>query len=222
VSASPLVGKPIHHVSSFGSLSHFTPANRPEGAADLCLDCQVESSCAYSATRFYFERLAQGRHGWPLDVVVDEFTEPALTSALREGPYGRCVYSCDNDVVDHQVVALQFEGGATGAFTMTAFSEPGDRQTRIFGTRGTLEGDGRYPHLYDFLSGQRTTSDTSAAGDATAGGHGGGDAGLIDAFVTAVATGDRSRVVSGAHESLHTHLAVFAAERARRDATVNL
>ncbi len=218
---SYVVGKPIRRVSSFGSLSHFTPANRPAGAAERCLDCAVEVDCAYSAKRFYFGRLTEGRHGWPLDVVVDEFTEPALTRALREGPYGRCVYACDNDVVDHQVVALQFEGGATGTFTMTAFNAGGDRQTRIFGTRGSLEGDGRHLRLHDFLSGETTTIDTYPTGDATAaGGHGGGDAGLMDAFVTAVATGDRSGVLSGAGESLHTHLAVFAAERARREGTV--
>jgi predicted dehydrogenase len=216
-----VVGKPIERVSSFGSLSHFTPANRPEGAAERCLDCQVESGCAYSAKRFYFGRLADGRHGWPLDVVIEEFTEQGLNDALREGPYGRCVYSCDNDVVDHQVVALQFAGGATGTFTMTAFNGGGDRQTRIFGTRGSIEGDGRYLRCFDFLSEQTTTIDTRPTGDATtAGGHGGGDAGLMEAFVTAVATGDRSGVLSGAHESLHTHLAVFAAERARRDAAV--
>jgi predicted dehydrogenase len=218
---SYVVGKPIENVSSFGSLAHFTPANRPDGAAERCLDCAVESSCAYSAKRFYFGRLTGGRHGWPLDVVIDEFTEQSLTGALRDGPYGRCVYSCDNDVVDHQVVAMQFAGGATGTFTMTAFNAGGDRQTRIFGTRGSIEGDGRYLRHFDFLSGQTTTIDTAPTGDATAeGGHGGGDAGLMNAFVTAVATGDRTRVLSGAQESLHTHLAVFAAERARREAAV--
>ncbi len=216
-----VVGRPIRRVSSFGALSHFTPANRPPGATDRCLDCPVERSCAYSAKRFYFERLEQGRLGWPLDVVVDDFDEPSLTRALREGPYGRCVYSCDNDVVDHQVVAMEFEGGATGTFTMTGFNAGGDRQTRVFGTRGSLEGDGRELRRYDFLSGETTVIDTRPTGDATAaGGHGGGDDGLMEAFVTAVTTGDRSGVLSDAQESLHTHLAVFAAERARREAAV--
>lgn len=210
-----VVGRAITRVSSFGSLTHFTAAKKPAGAADRCLDCSVEADCSFSAKRFYFGQLHGGHHGWPLDVVVDEFTDDAVTEALRDGPYGRCVYACDNDVVDHQVVAMEFEGGITGTFTMTGFNEGGHRRTRIFGTRGEIEGDGHQIHLYDFLSRSRRTIETNAEG-----GHGGGDAGLMDAFVSAVATRDHSRVLSGAQESLHTHLAVFAAETARRTGSV--
>jgi predicted dehydrogenase len=213
-----VVGRPIRRVASFGALTHFTPDNRPEGAADRCLDCAVEPECAYSAKRFYFDRLRGGRHGWPLRVVVDEPTEAALTAALRDGPYGRCVYACDNDVVDHQVVSLEFDGGATATFTMTGFTEGGlRRQTRIFGSRGELIGDGHTVRLYDFRTGTAEVVDVPGGTD---GGHGGGDAGLMDAFVRAVATGDARHILSGPEETLRSHLAVFAAERARREGTV--
>lgn len=185
-----VLGEPPVRVSSFGRLSHFRPGNRPSGAADRCLDCAVEADCPYSAVREYGDRLADGRHHWPLSVLVDEFTPRALEQALREGPYGRCVYACDNDVVDHQVVAMEFGSGATATFTMTAFTERADRQTRIFGTRAELRGDGRSLRVYDFLT--RTEEDVplDRAGEMdAAGGHGGGDAGLMDAFVAAVATG---------------------------------
>lgn len=212
---SYVVGQPIARVASFGSLKHFRPENRPAEAGDRCLDCAVEPACAYSAKRFYFERLHDGRHGWPLDVVVDDFTDAALTAALRDGPYGRCVYACDNDVVDHQVVALEFAGGASGTLTMTAFNPGGHRRTSIFGTRGSLDCDGHRVTVADFLTGATTVVEVDSAG-----GHGGGDEGLMDAFVSAVATGDRSLVLSGPRESLHTHLAVFAAEQARRSGSV--
>jgi predicted dehydrogenase len=213
-----VVGRPIRRVASFGALTHFTPDNRPDGAADRCLDCAVEAGCPYSAKRFYFDRLRGGRHGWPLHVVVDEPTEAALTAALRDGPYGRCVYTCDNDVVDHQVVALEFDGGLTGTFTMTGFTEGGlHRQTRIFGSHGELVGDGDTIRLYDFRSGTAEVID--ARGDSDDG-HGGGDAGLMDGFVRAVATGDGRHILSGPDETLRSHLAVFAAERARREGTV--
>src|SRR5262249_11723231 len=153
---------------SFGRLSHFKASNQPEGAADRCVDCQVEASCPFSAVRFYGNRLAQGNHGWPLDLIIDEFTPGALDYAMRQGPYGRCVYTCDNDVVDHQVAALEFSGGVTATFTMTAFTELAHRKTRIFGTRGELEGDGETLRIFDFLTDTWETINVDATG-----GHGG-------------------------------------------------
>jgi predicted dehydrogenase len=215
-----IVGRPIRRVASFGGLAHFRPENRPAGAADRCLDCAVEQACPYSAVRFYSRYLDRDAN-WPLDAVVDRRTEADLTAALRHGPYGRCVYACDNDVVDHQVVAMEFDGGPTGTFTMTAFNAGGYRRTRLFGTRGELDGDGETVAVYDFLTGTSETLQAHSSGDATAGGgHGGGDWGLMDAFVRAVATGNRAHILSGPRESLQAHLAVFAAERARRSGMV--
>jgi predicted dehydrogenase len=220
-----VVGRPIRRVASFGGLSHFRPEHRPEGAADRCLDCAVEPTCPYSAVRFYSRFLDRGvdwdGDHWPLDAVMDRYTEADLRAALRDGPYGRCVYACDNNVVDHQVVAMEFDGGPTGTFVMTAFNAGGHRRTRLFGTRGELEGDGETVRVHDFLTGGDEVLSAATPGDATAGGgHGGGDWGLMDAFVRAVATGDRSHVLTGPRESLEAHLAVFAAERARREGVV--
>jgi predicted dehydrogenase len=212
---SYVVGQPIVRVASFGSLRHFTPENRPAGAGDRCIDCSVEPTCGYSAKKIYFGLLDDGNHGWPLDVVVEEFSGEAVTAALRDGPYGRCVYACDNDVVDHQVVALEFADGTSGTFTMTGFNAGGDRRTTLFGTRGSLEGDGETVKVYDFLTRQTTTIKVDVSD-----GHDAGDDGLMDAFIGAVSTGDPSRMLSGAQESLRTHLAVFAAERARETASV--
>ncbi|MFB6704150.1 Gfo/Idh/MocA family protein [Streptomyces sp. NPDC056333] len=216
-----VLGQPPVRVSSFGRLSHFRPENKPNGAADRCLDCAVEADCPYSAKRDYSDQLARGEHIWPLSVVIDEFTPQALDTALREGPYGRCVYACDNDVVDHQVVAMEFASGATGTFTMTAFTEQADRRTRIFGTRAELRGDGEHLRVYDFLTRTEELIGLGAEGTMdAAGGHGGGDAGLMDAFIAAVATGDPGLVKSGPQESLTSHLTVLAAERARHNNTV--
>jgi len=216
-----ILGRVPLRVSSFGSLTHFTPASRPEGAADRCAGCAAEADCPYSAPRFYGELLRRGEHGWPLSVVVDEFTPAALDEALRDGPYGRCVYACDNDVVDHQVVALEFPGAVTATFTMTAFSEAAPRRTRLFGTRAELAGDGRTIRVYDFLTrAERLMTPVPADSVHTADGHDGGDAGLMEAFTAAVATGDRAMIKSGPRESLASHLAVFAAERARLNGTV--
>lgn len=212
-----VLGTVPERVSSFGSRSHFRAEQRPVEAADRCLDCAVEPDCPYSAKRLYFDLLVQGERGWPLDVVVEEFTADALGEALRSGPYGRCVYDCDNDVVDHQVVNLEYGSGGTAVFTMTAFTEQAARQTRLFGSHGELTGDGRTLDVYDFLTRTHRTVVPEAP---EAGGHDGGDAGLMDVFTAAVAADDPGLVWSGPRDSLASHLTVFAAERARTTATV--
>jgi predicted dehydrogenase len=211
-----ILGQAPSRLSSFGSLTHFTAANRPAGAADRCVDCSVADACPYSAVRLYRGLLDRGEHRWPLNVLVSSFTPAAMDDALRTGPYGRCVYACDNDVVDHQVVSMEFPSSATAVFTMTAFNEAAQRSTRLFGTRGELSGDGHTIRVYDFLTRTEEVIAVAAGTD----GHSGGDAGLMDAFVTALATGDRTAILSGPRESLASHLAVFAAERARLNGTV--
>ena len=129
-----IMGEPCQAVSSFGALKHFKKSEKPTqaGAATRCVNCAYEPQCPYSAKKIYLGRLAQDI-GWPVDVLTPEPTFASVTAALENGPYGRCVYECDNDVVDNQVVAMQFAGGRTAVFTMTAFNQQADRKTRIFG-----------------------------------------------------------------------------------------
>ena len=211
-----IVGRPCRRVSSFGSLYHFRPEQRPAGAAARCLDCAVEPRCPYSAKRIYMEFLRRGYHGWPLSVLTTDLTPSGVRAALATGPYGRCVYACDNDVVDHQVVNLVFDGGVTAAFTMTAFNEGGGRQTKIFGTRGEITGDSTYLTHFDFRSRRKTVIDTRMKDHSILGGHGGGDGGLMDAFLRSVAENDPRHISSGLDETLESHLIVFAAEESRR------
>jgi predicted dehydrogenase len=213
-----IIGKRCVQVSSFGSLTHFKRDQKPleAGEAQRCLDCVYEPRCPYSARRFYMGRFRKGELGWPLDVVTSVFTEEGVLTALKEGPYGRCVYECDNDVVDHQVVNLLYEDGVTASFTMTAFAEVSDRKTQIFGTRGELRGDLAKLIHYDFLTEKTQIIDTTPP-DSPTGGHWDGDINVLRSFVHAVATGDTSSILSGAEETLETHLTVFAAEKSRRE-----
>jgi len=205
-------------VSSFGSLHHFRKEQRPAGAADRCPDCPIEPQCPYSAKKLYFGLLARGSTGWPVDMLTPNVTAEGITEALRTGPYGRCVYACDNDVVDHQVVNMLFEGNRTASFTMTAFNRARDRESRIFGTRGELYGDGRFIEHFDFLTDKTERIDTQAPeGSLGSYGHGGGDYRLMQAFVAAVAAGDAKKILSDAATTLQTHLMVFAAEKARKE-----
>ena len=133
--------------------------------------------------------------------------------AIQTGPYGRCVYRCDNDVVDHQVVAMDFDGDITATFTMTAFTHGGGRKLRIHGSEAELSFDEGDIVVKHYASNNVERISIGAEG----GGHGGGDNRVISAWLDAIRTGDGSRVVTGVHESLRTHGIVFAAERARRE-----
>jgi predicted dehydrogenase len=217
-----IMGEPCESISSFGSLKHFKKSEKPlkAGSAIRCLHCDYEPECPYSAKKIYLGRLSRGETGWPVDVLHPEPTVETITRALEEGPYGRCVYECDNDVVDNQVVNMLFSGGRTANFTMTAFNKADHRQTRIFGTRGEIYGNGSTIKVFDFLTDTTTELDTEASDSSILGGHGGGDYGLMDHFVAAVCEKDSGMIQSGADESLLSHRMVFAAERARHENTV--
>lgn len=216
-----VVGRPCLSVASFGSLMHFRPEMKPAGAGTRCLACDVEPECPYSAKRFYLSRVRAGQTDWPVNVITHDRTEAGVTEALRTGPYGRCVYACDNDAVDQQVVIANFEGGATATFTMIAFvSEIPGRMTRIFGTHGWIEGDSEKIEVYNFLSGKKKVIDSKAKGLSINDGHGGGDGQFLKAFIEAVREQDPSRVLTGPEETLASHRMVFAAERARHEGRV--
>lgn len=212
-----VLGIQCRRLSSFGGLAHFNSAHKPAGAAERCIDCKV-SDCPYSASKFYLSRLAQGLTGWPVDVITQDITEVGVRKALSEGPYGRCVYSMDNDVVDHQTVNFEFDGGVSGTFTMTAFTVEGGRRTEIFGSHGELRGDGTKIEVFRFSDGSRQEYDFSDLKDGADSGHMGGDFGIMRDFVHAVRT--REGIASTVDISLSSHIMAFAAERSRKNGTI--
>lgn len=134
-------GAPCERVASFGQLRHFRRDRAPAGAPPYCLDgCPVEEVCAFHASRFYVDALA-GWRGPPVTIVSPDPAPGAVLEALRDGPYGRCVYRCDNDVPDHQVVACAFAGGVTATLQVSAFTEDETRTVHLMGTEGELTGD---------------------------------------------------------------------------------
>ena len=207
------MGKDCKRVQSFGSLRHFTQENAPEGAPGRCLDgCPHADNCPYYAPRLYMDmRLT----GWPVDVITTDLSEAGRRKALEEGPYGRCVYHCDNDVVDRQVVNLEFEGGAVATFTMTAFSADFSRQLKIFGTAGQITADmGTGEIVLHRFGEEKKTIPVDAAHS----GHGGGDYGILRDFLQILRHGGESR--TNANISLQSHLICFAAEKSRKENVV--
>ena len=157
--------------------------------------------------------------GWPLTVVAEEPSPANILQALKEGPYGRCVYHCDNDVVDHQVVSMEFSQGATVTLSMHGHSHYEHRSTRIEGSRGRLLGElgngGAWLRVENHRSGTGKTIDTSPAPHE---GHGGGDTQLMADFIFCVRQNTNSpELIRAAKEALASHLLAFCAENARLD-----
>jgi predicted dehydrogenase len=217
-----VVESKIKRVSSFGNLKHFTRDNKPKNAGKRCMRCQCERNCPYSAKKIYLDKALNNEFGWPVDVITSDLTIEGVEKALITGPYGRCVYECDNNVVDNQVVNILFKNNVTASFTMTGFTpKRSGRITRIFGTRGELYGDNYLIEVFDFLTGTTTRYDARIdTEDPMLSGHRGGDYEIVKAFVEAVAHNDKRLILSGPEVSLETHLAVFAAERSRLNMTV--
>ena len=214
-----LCGKRCLRVSSFGSLRHFNAQNAPKGAPERCTNgCPAADSGPYNAERFYLGKLRENSTGWPLNVLTTEFTEEAVLEALHHGPYGRCVYRCDNDVVDHQVVNLELEDGATINFTMCAFTKDCARHLRIMGTAGEIVADMQQNTIdvLPFMGENEHIDVTTLTSDFS--GHGGGDARLLEDFLDLVQQTGQSKALTSITHSVESHLAALAAEESRLNA----
>jgi predicted dehydrogenase len=206
-----LLDRRVERLSSFGTLSHFRPEQAPDGAPDRCMDgCPHWEQCPYYAPRFYL----RDHKGWPVTAITVDTSYEGRIEALRTGPYGRCVYHCDNDVVDHMTINMLLEGNVTVTFTMHAFSHENCRTMRYDGTKASLRGHGGKGELilHDF----RTMEERTIPISSREGGHGGGDAGLMEAFVKAL-RGDGEALRTSARDALESHLMAFAAEESRLD-----
>ena len=194
-----LVDRPCRAVSSFGSLNYFRAEHAPAGSGERCVDCDIEPDCVYSAIKLYADT---DRDGGPVSWLTLDHSREAQLQAITDGPHGRCVWRCDNDVVDNQVVALEFEGGVTA--------------TRVHGTEGVAEfsEDGIEVRRLGENVVDRITIEPES------GGHGGGDRRVVDSWLRAIHTGDRSSVVTDVAVSLDTHRIAFAAERSRLERRV--
>jgi predicted dehydrogenase len=208
-----LGGRP-RRLSSFGSLRFFGPHMVGPEIPERCTDgCPIAETCEYYAPRQYVD--SAGARFWTgigrLGSEPDEIMEQ-----LRTGPYGRCVYRCDNNVVDHQVVLMDFDGLAV-SMTMQGCSHVEGRTVRIDGTRATLlANESRNEiEIHEHL-GAATETIRPERGAA---GHGGGDEGIMRAFV-AVFRGDESQALTAAEESLESHFLAFAAEKSRLEGRV--
>ena len=205
------MGQPVQQLHSFGSLIHFRRENMPANATERCTDdCPAAETCPFDARRLY---LNMNNEGWPVTAITTDLSLEGRRHALETGPYGKCVYRCDNDVVDNQVVNMRYGDGATVVLVMHGHSHEEGRTMRYDGTRATLRG--KFGHgVGDIEIHDHVTNEIERRqilpGES---GHGGGDAGTVRSFVQAVR--GETLPLTSARESLESHLLAFAAERSR-------
>ena len=213
-----LVGSACKNVQSFGSLSYFTEENAPKGAPERCdKTCPEYDTCHYNAVKLYIE---DEENLWFRSAAADSTnpTNQEVAEALRKTQYGKCVFKCDNNVVDHQVVNLEFENGAVASFNMSAFNE-GGRFIRIMGTEGELYGSAKNNifEYFSFKTLERVSLNPNdiSISDSIVHGHGGGDSGIVETLYKYLAEGYESDQLSLIDISTKNHLIAFAAEKSR-------
>ena len=218
-----LIGKDCKKIQSFGSLSFFNKENRPEGAPDYCMEgCPAADECVYHAKKVYYYDKDNWFKGVATNSVITPPTDEQTLAAIQPGkPYGRCVFACDNDVVDHQVVNMEFDGGCTVSFTMSAFNE-GGRFIRIFGTKGEIVGDMEKDtiSIFSFKTRKTTEYNLDKTDSSIVGGHGGGDTGIMRDTLAYFADGTMSKSICSLRTSYMNHIMSFAAEESRLKGTV--
>ncbi len=208
-----LVKSKAKKIASFGELSYFKTAEAPQSTPRYCLDgCKEADTCLYYAPKVYLKAPI-----WMKLPVSNNMSDESLLLALKQGPYGRCVYHCDNDVVDHQVTIIEFENEVTVAFTMTAFTKENTRTIKLMGTKGEIRGhlDKNELELIRFGENPIETMTFKPAES----GHGGGDVGIMQDFVKLI---DSDAVLEKASftDSVDSHLLAFAAELSRNTSQV--
>lgn len=224
------VNSKCDYVYSVGDLAFFNRKNQPKGASDRCQDCIYINSCPYSAEKLYVKQFVDigSVTGWPFDVV--DLTRPITVESLRKAyqsnQYGRCVFACDNNVVDNQNVLMRFENNVKVNLTMTGFTGYAGRKVTIHGTLGEIEMDenrdllklsvyGEEKDVYDVRKSEAYSIKEIVNSDAKDEfGHGGGDELLVRDFYKAL-TGETDAETT-LERSIESHLIALASEKSRK------
>jgi predicted dehydrogenase len=213
-----MTGSKCSSVASFGDLTYFRKENAPAGAAERCCDCPLKEECRFSAYRSYLPLAGN----WPAAVLTDDQSEAGLREAIRTGPYGRCVYHCDNNVCDHQVTILKFENGVTATFNLSGFTNLMTRTMKIMGEDGEIRASEAENVIevtrFAGNSTEKSESEIIRPEQSTSG-HNGGDSGIVDDFLSMM-EGRDSVSATEIHESVESHMMACAAEEARLTGSV--
>ena len=213
-----LAGSGCESVASFGDLTYFRPENAPKGATRRCCDCPLKDTCRFSAYRCYLPVAGE----WPAAVLTEDQSEEGLREAIRTGPYGQCVFHCDNNVCDHQVSILRFTNGITATFNLSGFTNRMTRTIKIMGEDGEIRAseDANEIEIIRFAGNWKEQAEREIIRPAEAtSGHNGGDSGIVEDFLD-ILEGKMLESATDIHESVESHMMACAAEEARLTGSV--
>jgi predicted dehydrogenase len=206
-------------VSSVGGLYFFKEENAPEGSTDRCVTCKHVDTCPYSAKNIYVDcwhRDGEPSYIWPYFRACPEnpITEEGLMKGITEGRYGRCVFRCPVEKVDHQMVQMQFKNGVKATLTMTYGGNIG-RRLAFYGTHGEIVFDERTRSIQVMEYGKYKTETIDVKSLLLEGNnaHGGGDMMLINELYQVMAGTKAPR--TPLRESVECHLMGISAEESR-------
>ena len=210
---------PCESVSSVGSLKYFNKENAPEGATPYCMGgCKAKKNCPYDAEALYitdpFYKAKFIKYMGRTLTGKAKNSKADIKNAIRSGDYGRCVFMCDNNVCDNQLVTMKFKNGAFAVLNMNGFSNKMFRESHIIGTKGELYGSGTKLKMHTF--GGRTTNVNTGALKVS--GHVEGDMRIVSGFVKLVCgeTTDLTDITT-IDATMISHNIALAAEESRKN-----
>ena len=201
----------------------FQEKNAPTGAAGRCTKgCKAKKDCIFDAEKIYLTNedtgVLAGNVGWPAEVLSSRPDEASIRKAIEEGPYGRCVYDCDNNVVDHQIVNMEMTDGASMSLAMSGFTPDVSLYTKFMGTRGQIIADmranmitlSRFGKKEEIIDVSKLAEDFS--------GHGGGERRMVEAFLDLITgEGEADDTITSVARSVESHVIALAAEESRQN-----
>lgn len=155
-----LVGSDPAQVCAFGGRRSFVPC---PAAAEHCCDCFKKTDCIYA-----FDYTGYG--------------DPANLNCAQD----LCVYNSEKEIIDQESMLLQYQNGVQGVFTLNMLSAEGNRTLELRGTKATLYADLERRQIRVVPLAGEAVSYTLAP---PVSGHGGGDSGLMGAFIRSIETG---------------------------------
>jgi len=213
-----LVDSECEKISSFGNLSYFKEENAPKGSTSRCLNCPLANTCRFDGRKAYLPVMGD----WPATVLTEDQTEEGILKALGEGPYGRCVFRCDNNVCDNQTTNILFKNGVTATFHLSGFTNKMHRTIKIMCENGDIYGD----DAKDYIIVSHYSPNSKYEGEVRKvminneeGFHGGGDYRLTMDFMDALEN-KNVELRTSIDRSIESHLMAYAAEQARVNDTV--